>query len=489
LSSPFNEQKYKDLLEGLSIKEVAISECLQQKDLRFEPDFWIQTNSAQTKTIKGGEIIDFVQYGTSKGLIDEKEGYPVLRLNEFNSRFIGMPGKYCKLISQDDFENLRLRKNDVLICRTNGNPNLVGKSALVAEDVEYAYASYLFKIRPKNDLINSATLVAFLSCKYGRKEINKYSMTSNQTNFSPAKFREIDIPLFSHQVNNEVEKLYYGAFDKLKSSENLYRQAEDLLLETIGIGRDATHCRDVIYHVSTINHVPTNTKPTNYNIKSFKDSFLTTGRLDAEYYQPKYEEIIDKVQNQPHETLGDLVTVKKSIEPGSDVYAAEGLPFIRVSDYNKFGISTPEKSLSPHFCKENAALLQSLYPAKETILFSKDGSVGIAYMVRENMQAVTSGAILHLTVKDKAKVLPEYLTLALNSEVVKMQAERDVGGSIILHWRVSEIEKVIVPIIDYEIQHQIAALIKKSFYLRRESEQLLKEAKDMVEGEIENKIK
>ena len=92
-------------------------------------------------------------------------------------------------------------------------------------------------------------------------------MTSNQTNFSPAKFREINIPLFSHQVNQAVEKLYYEAFDKLKKSENLYRQAEELLLETVCIGRDATHCRDVI------NHVSTNTKPINYNIKSFKDSF------------------------------------------------------------------------------------------------------------------------------------------------------------------------------------------------------------------------
>ncbi|GBU25566.1 dna methylase-type I restriction-modification system [Fibrobacteria bacterium R8-3-H12] len=442
-----------------------MSECLRQKDLRFESDFWIQKNDSQKKTIKGSEIIDFVQYGTSKELIEEKEGYPILRLNEFNSRFIGVPSKYCKLISKDDFKSLKLQKNDVLICRTNGNPNLVGKSALVAEDVEYAYASYLFKIRPKSDLINSATLVAFLSCKYGRKEIDKYSMTSNQTNFSPAKFREIDIPLFSNQINKKIEKLYYSAFDKLKQSETLYHQAEDLLLETLCLK---------------------NFKPSKKatNIKSFKESFLATGRLDAEYYQVKYEEIIAKIKKQPHDVLGNLANIKKSIEPGSDVYTDKGLPFIRVSDYNKFGISTPEKCLSSSFCSENAALLQSLYPAKETILFSKDGSVGTAYMVSEDMQAVTSGAILHLTVKDKTKILPEYLALALNSEAVKQQAERDAGGSIILHWRINEIENVVVPIVEYKIQQKISTLIKESFNLRRESEELLEEAKGMVEREI-----
>jgi restriction endonuclease S subunit len=182
--------------------------------------------------------------------------------------------------------------------------------------------------------------------------------------------------------------------------------------------------------------------------------------------------------------LGNLVSIKKSIEPGSDVYSDEGLPFLRVADYNKFGISTPEKKLSDSFCKDNATLIDSLKPKKETILFSKDGSVGTAYMLREDADFITSGAILHLTIKDK-KVLPEYLTLALNSEVVQQQAERDAGGSIILHWRREEIEHVVVPVVDIKIQHQIAALIEKNFYLCGESKRLLDEAKDMVEREIE----
>jgi restriction endonuclease S subunit len=43
-----------------------------------------------------------------------------------------------------------------------------------------------------------------------------------------------------------------------------------------------------------------------------------------------------------------------------------------------------------------------------------------------------------------------------------------------------------IPIIDINIQQQIAALIEKSFYLRRESERLLEEAKEMVEREVES---
>ena len=66
-----------------------------------------------------------------------------------------------------------------------------------------------------------------------------------------------------------------------------------------------------------------------------------------------------------------------------------------------------------------------------------------------------------------------------------MQAERDAGGSIILHWRVGEIENVVIPIIDIKIQQQISDKIEESFRLKKQSEQLLELAKTAVEKAIE----
>jgi restriction endonuclease S subunit len=131
------------------------------------------------------------------------------------------------------------------------------------------------------------------------------------------------------------------------------------------------------------------------------------------------------------------------------------------------------------------AQLAKLQPKKGSILFAKDGSVGEAYHLTEDINGITSGAILHLRVKDERRVLPEYLTLALNSKLVQMQAERDAGGSIILHWRVSEIENVVVPIIPLPKQSEIAALITQSFALKKQSEHLLDVAKRAVEIAIE----
>ena len=96
---------------------------------------------------------------------------------------------------------------------------------------------------------------------------------------------------------------------------------------------------------------------------------------------------------------------------------------------------------------------------------------------------ITSSAILHMDIKDK-RVLPDYLALVLNSVAVKMQAEKDAGGSIINHWKKSEIENVIIPIIAKEKQEQISKLLIESETLRNESKSILEKAVKSVEAAI-----
>ena len=122
---------------------------------------------------------------------------------------------------------------------------------------------------------------------------------------------------------------------------------------------------------------------------------------------------------------------------------------------------------------------------KGEILFSKDGSIGIAYKVEQDTKAITSGALLHLKIKDSSAILPDYLTAVLNSDIVRLQAERDAGGSIINHWKPSEIEEVLIPILPIDKQQRVSDKIVRSFNLRHKSERLLDAAKQAVEMAIE----
>lgn len=100
------------------------------------------------------------------------------------------------------------------------------------------------------------------------------------------------------------------------------------------------------------------------------------------------------------------------------------------------------------------------------------------------MNFISSSGILHLAEKDNA-VRPAYLPLVFNSKIVRLQAERSAGGSIIQHWKQSEIENVSIPILPMSSQQKITAKVRESFALRAESKRLLNLAKHAVELAIE----
>ena len=125
-------------------------------------------------------------------------------------------------------------------------------------------------------------------------------------------------------------------------------------------------------------------------------------------------------------------------------------------------------------------------PKKGEILLSKDATPGIAYYLRDVPdKIIPSSGILRLTVKNGAKIIPEYLTLVLNSVIVQKQIERDVGGSVINHWLVDQAKNTIVPLLDDAVQKEISGKIAESFLKRKQSSSLLEIAKVGVEMAIE----
>ncbi len=348
-------------------------------------------------------------------------------------------------------------------------------------------------------LVSSKNLPEYLFCylksKYGQKIIEREKVGTVQEKLSIERINRIKVPNASFNFQEKIKNLVDHSFYSLEQFKLLYSEAENLLLESLGLNNpspNASHstlpqgaeCRFATQNGERSSFGVVNPDEADkfshlsINQKSFKESFLKTGRLDAEYYQPKYEKIINQIQSAEYAKLCDLVLIQKSIEPGSEAYLESGLEFIRVANLSKFGISKSEIFLDE---KKYSGIIK---PKKDTILLSKDGTVGIAYKVSEDLNCITSGAILHLTI-NQTNILPDYLTLVLNSKLVQMQAERDSGGSIIQHWKSSEIMEILIPIIDQKTQSQISSLIQESFTLKSKSEKLLELAKQAVEMAIE----
>ena len=208
------------------------------------------------------------------------------------------------------------------------------------------------------------------------------------------------------------------------------------------------------------------------------------GRVDADYFQPKYQVISDKIKTRNAKLLGELVTLKKGLEPGSEAYQEEGKLFIRVSSLSKYGIEgKDQKYLSDELYQK---LKLDYEPQLGEILLTKDATPGISYVLKEFTEGIISGGILRL--KLKSDIEPEYLSLCISSLIGQMQAERDAGGSIIVHWKPEQIKNILIPILSKETQRKIADLVIKSHLARKKSKELLDVAKRKVEEMIEMNI-
>lgn len=444
-------------MEGLEIKEKKLYEVLSNKDFRIDSSFYTKEPKKNPDLIyaKIGEHLISSQYGISIEMNTDSVGYPIYRMNEIHDMLCDLDVDKCADITQAEYNRFALKDRDVLFNRTNSF-EWVGRTGIYYQndDIQRTFASYLVRLNPKDSILPEY-LCAYLNCKYGEWDVKRRARQSiNQTNVNPEEVKEIEIPILDIDLQQKIRCCFTQANSLRILSQKTYSKAE-LILHN-GLGVNSVAVTDV-----------------NVSQKRFSD-FINSGRLDAEYYQPKYDDLFSRLSKFESKRLGDMVQIRKSIEPGSEAYQNKGIPFMRVSNLSKFGFSDTEIHLSPD---EYGDVIR---PKQNTILLSKDGSVGIAYKVEQDMNVITSGAILHLTITDN-EFMPDYLTLVLNSVIVGMQAERDAGGSIIQHWKPSEIENVIIPKLSKEIQQEITNKVKESFALRRESKRLLNLAKTAVE--------
>ncbi len=305
-------------------------------------------------------------------------------------------------------------------------------------------------------------LSTYLNTSFGKNLIESCKYGGSQPHISPQTLYDIPIYTPSDNLISKIDSKIKNLFELRKKSEAIYHQAQTLLLSELGLANWQPKHRLAF-------------------VRKYSDT-QQAWRMDAEYFQPKYDDIINAIKSYSGgwDTLGSLVKIKKCIEVGSKEYLDEGIPFVRVSNLSPFGI-TKEKYISEALYVN----IQKHQPKQGEILFSKDATPGIAYYLREQpKKMIPSGGILRLKSKTD-KINNEYLTLVLNSTLTKEQVNRDVGGSVILHWRPDQVQGTVIPILSPKKQAQIQQKITESFNLRKKSRHLLECAKRAVEMAIE----
>ena len=224
----------------------------------------------------------------------------------------------------DEHRNIkRLSKGEIVITKV-GTPCY----ASIIHDLEDAALSRTVLGLKSITNIDPYYLVAFLRSKYGFLQLFRERELTIQFQLTLDRVGKV---LIFKPANRNLEHRIANCFvlheAVNRQSEQLYSQAQTLLLSELGFTSWQPQ------HELTF-------------VKSYSDTEQAE-RIDAEYYQPKYEAIVQAIKgcSDGWDTLGNLVTIKKCVEVGSKEYLNEGIPFVRVSNLAPFEI-TEEKYIS-----------------------------------------------------------------------------------------------------------------------------------------------
>jgi type I restriction enzyme S subunit len=125
------------------------------------------------------EFTTDVRYGTSKASSDRGWGNPVLRIPNVVGDRLSLADLASVELPPAEVDRLRLQDGDLLLVRTNGNPNYVGRSVVFRQPDErtWVYASYLIRVRLSDGLLPDFVNV-FLGTERGRRELLRRVTTS-----------------------------------------------------------------------------------------------------------------------------------------------------------------------------------------------------------------------------------------------------------------------------------------------------------------------
>ncbi len=347
--------------------------------------------------------------------------------------------------------------NDVLLS-TRGS---VGYTAIVKENVLPANIDQDIARIALNDkkIILPEYLLSFLNCKYGQDWVTRNSSGMVQQGLSLAKVRLIPIPVLNYKLQKIFKNLIDKAFNFFNNSKLYYQHAETLLLQELNLE---------------------NWKPKHklWNVKKYSDT-EEAGRIDAEYYQPKYDEIIDAVKNYKGgwDKLGEIINIKdKNFMPDDEnVYK-----YIELANISNNGEVTGHKEEKGKILPTRA---RRIVNTGDLIISSIEGSLDSVALITEKYNEALCSNGFYVVNSDYLN--SETLLCLMKVCIGNQQLKKGCSGTILTAINKDEFSKIILPKINEPIQKEIKNKISDVYKFKYQSKQLLEIAKTGVEKAIE----
>ena len=422
----------------------------------YQPEFLKVLKLLKTlKNKKLSEIAYITDGEHGSPIFDEQSGIKYFSAQHVKDFLIdSSTAKTISKIIDEKNKRSRLQKGDVLLSTVG----TIGFAGLVTGDCLPANIDrHVARIALKENTMDPEVLTVFLNSKYGRFQTTREATGNVQLNLFIDKIKELIIPDLSKE--DQVKNLFDEALDKLNQSKLYYQQAEDLLLEELGL-KDFDKQNDL------------------FSIVQYCD-VIAVNRNDAEYFQPKYLRLHGKLKSKSQPLLKMIQNVPAKFEPAKE--PGREFKYVELSNINSANglIDGYETVLG----KEAPSRARRVLKTGDVIVSSVEGSLEKVALVSEKQENYLASTGFFQFRSDK--ILPEALLIIMKSMVIQWQLKQHCAGTILTAVPGEALNKMYIPVLLSPIQQKIADLIRQSHAARQKSKELLDSAKRKVEEMIE----
>ena len=358
-------------------------------------------------------------------------------------------------ISEEDAERLKentIHYKDILIMRSGAN---VGQCAIHLENNPAISMSDTLIIRSGN--LNPFFLAIFLNTKYGTALIERGKYGSAQPHIAPPFLYQIPVPNLEH-LQAVIEKTYLQSKALTELSKVRYSETQALLLSELGLA----------------NWQPKHqlTFATDYA------SMQRAERIDADYFQPRYEDIEKGIKNYSN----GYTSVRNEFEQSRSNFEIEPEKLYRYVEIGSVNVATGEIVAEKILGKDLPANAKRVLKKGDVIVSKVRTYRGAITTIQEDGY-VGSGAFCVL--RENGRINKETLLACLRSKLFLIWSLKPNTGTSYPTLDDDDILDFPIPVLSEDKQSEIQQKFIESFNLRRHAKNLLEYAKRAVEIAIE----
>lgn len=300
--------------------------------------------------------------------------------------------KYIARERNDQLQRSQLHAGDIVLA-TMG---YFDRSAVVPDEISGANLSAdVTKITLKEGY-NPFFVSAFMNGRYGSVQLERRSVKTTRPRVGMCDLNDIQIPKMSDEFDALIEAITRRGIDTRAESVRLYTQAQDLLTSQLG-------------------QVPYSSR--NTTTRSLSEVF-SAGRLDAEYFMPKYDGLLDSLSTSP--TVADSCKIHST---NFTPQAGTQYSYIELADIGTYGNIT---GATHAYGQDLPTRARRLVRTGQVIISSIEGSLQSCALITEDYNGALCSTGFYVIDSDAYN--PETMLLLFKSELVQSLLKRGCSG-------------------------------------------------------------